>query len=100
MSTSPESIRRAAQATASVPERHTALRVMAGTVSGIPAPTADWRAGFCPAPPCSTWPATTYCTSSGATPARARAAVMACAPSAVAGMEAKAPVNFTKGVRA
>ncbi len=53
-STSPLAIRRSPATTASAPERHTALTAMAGTFSGTPAPTADWRAGFWPAPPCST----------------------------------------------
>ena len=50
ISASPAAIIRAPATTASVPERHTAFRVSAGTFSPIPAPTADCRAGFWPAP--------------------------------------------------
>ena len=32
------------------PERQTLLMVVAGTVMGIPAPVAAWRAVICPAP--------------------------------------------------
>ena len=38
------------------PDRQTLLTVSAGTVIGIPAVTAAWRAGIWPAPACSTWP--------------------------------------------
>ncbi len=44
-------------ATASMPERHTMLIVIAGTVNGMPAATAACRAGFWPAPPRMTCPA-------------------------------------------
>ena len=33
--------------------------VSAGTVPGMPAAIAAWRAGACPTPPCSTLPSTT-----------------------------------------
>lgn len=45
-SASPAAISRAAWVTASAPERHTALIVIAGVVSGTPAPTAVCLAGF------------------------------------------------------
>ncbi len=41
---------------ASRPERQTLLTVSAGTVIGMPAATAAWRAGIWPAPAWSTWP--------------------------------------------
>ena len=41
------------------PERHTLLTVVAGTVMGIPAFTAAWRAVIWPAPAWSTWPMNT-----------------------------------------
>ena len=36
------------------PERHTLLTVVAGTVMGMPALAAAWRAVICPVPACST----------------------------------------------
>ncbi len=99
-STSPASMRRVPVTIASIPERHTALTVMAGTVKGMSAPTADCLAGFWPAAPCRTCPPTTCCTSVASTPARDSAARIAWAPSSVAGTEANAPLNFTNGVRA
>ena len=41
------------------PDRHTLLTVVAGTVIGMPALAAAWRAVICPAPACSTWPMNT-----------------------------------------
>ena len=38
------------------PERHTLLTVVAGTVIGMPALTAAWRAVIWPVPAPSTWP--------------------------------------------
>jgi hypothetical protein len=38
------------------PDRQTLLIVVAGTVSGMPAFTAAWRAVIWPCPACSTWP--------------------------------------------
>ncbi len=55
-SNSPARISCAASAMDSRPDRHTLLMVMAGTDIGSPAATAACRAGFCPAPACSTWP--------------------------------------------
>ena len=39
-----------------MPERHTLLMVLAGTVIGMPAFAAAWRAVIWPWPACSTWP--------------------------------------------
>ena len=41
------------------PDRHTLLTVVAGTVMGMPALAAAWRAVIWPAPACSTWPMNT-----------------------------------------
>ena len=56
ISNSPARISWSASAIASSPDRHTLLIVSAGTVIGMPALTAAWRAVICPAPACSTWP--------------------------------------------
>src|SRR5207237_4974136 len=61
---------------------------------------AACRAVICPAPACSTWPMITYCTWSGATSARSRAAAMATPPSSLAGLLARAPSRRPTGVRA
>ena len=74
MSNSPARMSWSARAIASRPDRQTLLMVSAGTVIGMPASTAACRAGIWPAPACSTWPMITYCTWSGATPARSSAA--------------------------
>ena len=66
MSNSPARISWSASAMASRPDRQTLLIVSAGTVIGMPALTAAWRAGIWPAPACSTWPMITYSTWSGA----------------------------------
>ena len=42
-----------------MPDRHTLLIVSAGTVIGMPAFVAAWRAVICPCPAWSTWPITT-----------------------------------------
>ena len=55
-STSPARIIESAISTARIEEAHTLLIVSEGTSTGIPAPTAAWRPGACPAPACSTWP--------------------------------------------
>ena len=59
---SPSLISCAASAIASRPDRQTLLTVSAGTVIGIPAATAAWRAVIWPAPACRTWPMITYST--------------------------------------
>ncbi len=71
-----------------------------GTLIGMPAFTAAWRAGTCPWPAISTCPISTCSTSSGATPARSRAALMATAPSSAALKPASAPLILPIGVRA
>ena len=56
ISNSPARMSWSARAMASMPDRHTLLIVSAGTVIGIPALTAAWRAGIWPAPAVRTWP--------------------------------------------
>ena len=82
------------------PERHTLLMVVACTVIGMPAATAAWRAVIWPCPAWRTWPIKTSSTSSGATPARSRAARMATPPSCIAVKPASAPESLPMGVRA
>ena len=89
-----------AKAMASSPDRHTLLMVIEGTDIGIPACTAAWRDGICPAPACSTWPMITYCTWSGVTPERSRAAFMATPPRSMADWSFNAPSSRPIGVRA
>ena len=62
MSNSPARMSWSASAIAVRPDRHTLFTVSAGAVMGMPAPTAAWRAGICPAPAWSTCPMITYCT--------------------------------------
>ena len=54
----PARISWSAVAIAARPERQTLLTVIDGTVAGRPARRPALRAGFCPAPACSTWPMT------------------------------------------
>jgi hypothetical protein len=56
ISNSPARMSWSASAMASRPDRHTLFTVSAGTVIGMPALTAAWRAVICPAPACSTCP--------------------------------------------
>ena len=58
------------------------------------------RAGACPAPAETTCPIVTSSMEAGSMPARSTAALMATAPSRVAGVLANAPINFPMGVRA
>ena len=99
MLASPVAICCAASATLRRPEPQTWLIPKAVRSTGMPACTAAWRGGFCPAPAVSTWPRITSSTSSGRRPARSSAALMAMAPSAWAGRLAKAPLNAPTGVR-
>src|SRR4029453_9408006 len=99
-SNSPARINWSARAMASMPDRHTLLIVSAGVVIGMPAATAAWRAVICPVPACSTCPMITYCTWSGATPDRSRAALIASPPRAVAGRVLRLPSRRPMGVRA
>ena len=55
-STSPSRSPSAASITAFMPEPHTLLRVVQGTLSGSPALSAACRAGACPTPALSTLP--------------------------------------------
>ena len=73
MSNSPALISWSASAIASRPDRQTLLIVSAGTVIGMPAATAAWRAVIWPVPAWMTWPMITYSTWSGATPERSSA---------------------------
>ena len=99
-SNSPARISWSASAIASRPERHTLLIVSAGTFIGMPALTAAWRAGICPAPACSTWPMITYCTWSPPMPARSSAALMAKPPSSAPEKVFSEPSSRPSGVRA
>ena len=74
--------------------------VTVGTFQPMPAPMALWRAGFWPAPACSTWPMITASTWSALTPLAARAARMAWAPSSTAVKLASCPFRRPWGVRA
>ena len=74
--------------------------VRAGTLSGMPALYAAWRAGIWPAPACSTWPMITYCTCSGATPARSSAALIATPPRSAPVKSFSEPSSRPIGVRA
>src|SRR3990172_3135134 len=60
---------------------------------------AAWRAGACPAPPCTTCPMITSSMSFASTPARLTASRMAIAPSLGAVNDASAPRNLPIGVR-
>ena len=77
-------------ATARRPEPQSWLMPKAVRSTGMPAATAACRAGFCPAPAVRIWPMMTSSTSSGFTPARSIAALMATVPSVCAGIAAKA----------
>src|SRR5262249_5163066 len=67
---------------------------------GRPANSAAWRAGACPTPAGSTMPMCTSPTSPGATPARSSAALIAVAPSRVAGTPASDPRKLPMAGRA
>ena len=56
ISNSPARMSWSASAIALMPDRQTLLIVSDGTVIGMPALTAAWRAGICPAPAGMTWP--------------------------------------------
>ena len=65
---------------ARIDDAQTLLSVMAGVVSGRPAPTMTWRATFWPTPPCRTWPKMTSSIASLSTPARSMAAFAVAMP--------------------
>jgi hypothetical protein len=64
-----------------MPDPHILFSVVQGTDFGSPAPKAACRAGAWPCPAPSTLPISTSSTSSAATPARSKAALIATAPS-------------------
>ncbi len=99
-SNSPARISWSASAIASMPDRQTLLTVIAGTVIGMPALTAAWRAVIWPVPACSTWPMITYSTESAAMPARSMAAEIATPPRSTAENPDNDPSIFPIGVRA
>src|SRR5690606_17396420 len=99
-SNSPARTSWSASAMASSPERHTLLMVSAGTFIGMPAMTAAWRAGICPAPAWSTWPMITYWTWSPPIPARSRAALIAKPPRSAPEKDFSEPSSRPMGVRA
>jgi hypothetical protein len=97
---SPSRISWDASAMASRPDRQTLFTVSAGTSMAMPAATAACRAVICPAPACSTWPMITYCTRSGAIPARCRAPAIATPPRSLADLLARDPSRRPTGVLA
>jgi hypothetical protein len=99
-SESPLAIACAPSIAACSPEPQTLLIVIAGTMYGMPALIAAWRAGFCPTPAVSTWPMMTSDTCSGATPARSSTLRITSAPRSAAGLLARLPPNLPIGVRA
>jgi hypothetical protein len=100
ISNSPALMSWSASAMASRPDRQTLLMVIEGTVIGMPALTAAWREGICPAPAWRTWPMITYSTASGATPALSSAALIAMPPSSTACSPDREPSSLPMGVRA
>ena len=56
MSASPAAISWSARMIVFSPDRQTLLIVVAGTLIGMPAWEAAWRAPIWPTPACSTWP--------------------------------------------
>src|SRR5256714_15482617 len=60
ISASPARIIESAISIARIDDAHTLLIVSAGVSLGGPPPIAAWRAGACPAPPCSTCPLMMY----------------------------------------
>ena len=99
-SASPRATVFAARITACRPEPQTLLTVVAGTVTGMPAWMAAWRAGACPMPAESTLPMKTSCTASAGSLARASAPLIAVAPRPGAADGGEAPRNAPMGVRA
>ena len=83
-----------------MPEPHILLTVVQGTVLGTPAPMEACRAGAWPWPAGSTQPISTSLTSSGFTPARSMAALMAALPSCGAVSGASTPWKLPMAVRA
>ncbi|SCE18225.1 hypothetical protein GA0115240_14223 [Streptomyces sp. DvalAA-14] len=100
MSNSPARMSWSASAMASSPDRHTLLTVSAGTLIGMPALTAAWRAGICPVPAWSTWPMITYSTCSPPIPARSSADLIANPPSSAPEKARRLPSSRPIGVLA
>src|SRR5690606_17933778 len=98
-SASPSRISWAAIMMAFMPLAHTLFTVVAGMFSGSPAAMEAWRAGAWPRLACSTQPMITSFTSCASTPDRSTAALMAVAPSSVAGTVESAPPKEPMGVR-
>ncbi len=82
-----------------MPEPHILFTVVAGTLCGMPAPSAAWRAGAWPMPEGNTQPITTSCMSAAATFAAASAPLIAAAPSCGAVTGESTPWNAPIGVR-
>src|SRR4029079_12059775 len=82
-----------------MPEPHTLFTVVAPAAAGMPALSAAWRAGAWPRLAGSTQPMMTSETSAGATPESASAALIAGAPSWVAGTPVNWPIMAPIGVR-
>src|SRR5262245_40259485 len=83
-----------------MPDRHILLMVSEGTSQPIPAATAAWRAGICPAPAVSTWPMITYSTSDAGTLAFSSAPEIAIAPRSLPEKSFSEPISLPTGVRA
>ncbi len=98
-SASPKRISCVAIMIAFMPLAQTLFTVVAGVLSGSPANFEAWRAGACPRLADSTQPMITSFTSSGFTPAFSTAALMAAAPSSVAGTVERLPPKEPMGVR-
>src|SRR5215831_15589649 len=95
----PREISWAAETMACAPEPQTRLTVSAGVVTGSPAWTAAWRAGFILVPAWTTLPMTTVSTSSGRMFARVTAAVIATEPRVGAGTSLSEPPKVPIAVR-
>ena len=98
--TSPARTACAASITALSPDPQTLLMVMAGTVAGIPAPMAAWRAGACPSAATTTLPMMTSSIVLTSMPERSTAARMATAPNSGADRGPRPPRKRPMGVRA
>src|SRR5262249_23962372 len=95
----PREISCAEETMACAPEPQTRLTVSAGVVTGSPAWTAAWRAGFILVPAWTTLPMTTVTTSSGRMFARVTAAAIATDPRVGAGTSLSEPPKVPIAVR-
>src|SRR5947208_15583307 len=100
MHESPARLDWAAWLMAARPEAHTFFSVGAMADVGMPAAIDAWRAGAWPAPDWITWPMITSSMPCGSTAVRSIAALMATAPSCVAGMVAMLPIILPMGGQA